>query len=46
MLYKSTGTATTSPLIAFIDYGAQSITDSTFNSNIDATHGIVTLTAS
>ena len=32
VLYKSTGTAGTSPLIAFIDYGAQSITDSTFNS--------------
>jgi hypothetical protein len=46
VVYKNTGTATTSPLIAFIDYGAQSITDSTFNSNIDATHGLVTLTAS
>ena len=46
IVYVSTGTPTTSPLVAYIDYGAQSITDSTFNSNIDATHGIVTLTAS
>jgi len=46
VLYKDTGTASTAPLIAYIDYGAQSITDSTFNSNIDSTHGIFTLTAS
>ena len=46
IVYVSTGTPSTSPLVAYIDYGAQSITDSTFNSNIDATHGIVTLTAS
>jgi hypothetical protein len=43
VIRKDTGTAGTSPLIALIDFGAQSVTDTTFTATPDAT-GWVTLT--
>jgi hypothetical protein len=46
ILYKSTGTASTSPLIAYVDFGAdQSVSASTFTIVLDST-GFIKLTAS
>lgn len=46
VFYKSTGTASTSPLIGYLDFGTQTITDgNTVNIVIDATNGLFYATA-
>lgn len=41
IVYKSTGTAATSPLIGYLDFGTQTITDTnTVTINLDATDGV------
>lgn len=43
--YKSTGTASTSPLIGYLDFGSdQTVTAGTFTLDHDATNGIFTAT--
>jgi hypothetical protein len=44
--YKSTGVSATSPLIGYLDFGTQTITDgSTVTINLDATNGLFKVTA-
>lgn len=44
--YKSTGTGTTSPLIGYLDFGTQTITDTnTVTIVLDATNGLFKITA-
>lgn len=46
VIYKSTGTATTSPLLGWVDFGADvSATGDTFTTAWDATHGVLRITA-
>jgi hypothetical protein len=45
VVYKDTGTTTTSPLMCWEDLGAQSITDSTFTITWDTTNGILKIAA-
>ncbi len=45
VLYKDTGAAATSPLMAYIDYGSQSLTSAVFTSDFDQTLGVLKITA-
>ena len=45
LVWKDTGTASTSPLLGYVDLGAQSITGGTFTITWDAT-GVLKITAS
>lgn len=47
VVYRSTGTAGTSPLIAWVNFGGtETVSSGTFTINFDATNGVVALTAS
>lgn len=41
IVYKDTGTESSSPLLAYIDLGAQSVSGGTFTIDCDGTNGIV-----
>lgn len=45
VIWKDTGTAATSPLMGFIDLGAQSITGGTFTVDLDQTLGALAIQA-
>ena len=45
LVWKDTGTSTTSPLIGYIDLGAQSITGGTFTVDLDQTLGVFNIAA-
>lgn len=45
VVYKDTGTAATSPLLGYVDFGAQSITDTTFTITWDTTSGVLKILA-
>jgi hypothetical protein len=42
VIWKDTGTSTTSPLMGYIDLGAQSITSGTLTVDLDQTNGVFT----
>lgn len=47
VIYKSTGVASTSPLIGYIDLGgAQTVTSGTFTLDFDGTNGVLSITLS
>lgn len=47
VIYRSTGTAATSPLLGWVDFGAnETVASGTFTINWDATNGVLALTAS
>jgi hypothetical protein len=46
VVYKSTGTPSTSPLMGYVDFGgAESVTSGTFALNFDPTNGVLALQA-
>lgn len=46
VVYKDTGTAATSPLIGYVDWGGpETVTSGTFTITWDATNGVIKLTA-
>lgn len=44
--YKDTGSASTSPVLGYVDFGAQSVSGVDFTSDHDPTNGIFSITAS
>lgn len=45
VIYKDTGAAGTSPLLGYVDLGAQSVTAGTFTLDLDQTAGALKITA-
>lgn len=47
VVYRSTGTASTSPLLGYVNFGgAEAVSSGTFTINWDATNGVLALSAS
>lgn len=47
VIYRSTGTASTSPLLGYVSFGgAETVSSGTFTINWDATNGVLALSAS
>lgn len=47
VIYRSTGTAATSPLLGYVDFGSnETVASGTFTIAWDATNGVLALTAS
>ena len=46
VIYKDTGVASASPLLGYVDLGAQTITGVDFTADLDQTNGVLSITAS